>query len=44
MMTGAQYDCERELKFCKYEMTMKNVVFWDVTPGDSCKNRRFRGT
>jgi hypothetical protein len=25
-------------------MTMKNAVFWDVTPCGSCKNRRFRGT
>jgi hypothetical protein len=23
---------------------MKNDVFWDVTPYDSCKNRRFGGT
>jgi hypothetical protein len=23
---------------------LKNVVFWDVTPCDSCKNRRFGGT
>jgi hypothetical protein len=22
-------------------VTMKNAVFWDVTPCDSCKNRRF---
>jgi hypothetical protein len=25
-------------------VTMKNGVFWDVTPCGSCKNRRFRGT
>jgi hypothetical protein len=25
-------------------VTMKNVVFWDVTPCGSCKNRRFGGT
>jgi hypothetical protein len=25
-------------------MTMKNGVFWDVTPYGSCSNRRFRGT
>jgi hypothetical protein len=25
-------------------VTMKNGVFWDVTPCDSCKNRVFRGT
>jgi hypothetical protein len=23
---------------------MKNGVFWDVTPRDSCKNRRFGGS
>jgi hypothetical protein len=23
---------------------MKNAVSWDVTPGGSCKNRRFGGT
>jgi hypothetical protein len=25
-------------------VTMKKGVFWDVTPCDSCKNRRFGGT
>jgi hypothetical protein len=25
-------------------VTMKNGVFWDVTPWDSCKNRHFGGT
>jgi hypothetical protein len=25
-------------------MTMKNGVFWDVTPCGSCKKRRFGGT
>jgi hypothetical protein len=25
-------------------MTMKNAVFWDVTPCSSCKNRRFGET
>jgi hypothetical protein len=25
-------------------VTMKNGVFWDVTPCGSCKNRRFEGT
>jgi hypothetical protein len=24
-------------------VTMKNGVFWDVTPCGSCKNRRFGG-
>jgi hypothetical protein len=25
-------------------VTMKNGVFWDITPRVSCKNRRFGGT
>jgi hypothetical protein len=25
-------------------VTMKNGVFWDITPCGSCKNQRFRGT
>jgi hypothetical protein len=25
-------------------VTMKNGVFWDLMPCDSCKNRRFGGT
>jgi hypothetical protein len=25
-------------------LTVKNAVFWDVTPGGCCKNRRFGGT
>jgi hypothetical protein len=25
-------------------VTMKNCVFWDVTPCGSCKSRRFGGT
>jgi hypothetical protein len=25
-------------------VTVKNGVFWDVTPCGSCKNRRFGGT
>jgi hypothetical protein len=25
-------------------VTLKNDVFWDVTPCGSCKNRRFGGT
>jgi hypothetical protein len=25
-------------------VTMKNDVFWDITPCGSCKNRRFGGT
>jgi hypothetical protein len=23
-------------------VTVKNVVFWDIAPRDSCKSRRFR--
>jgi hypothetical protein len=34
--------------FVRFEVfmavTMKNGVFWDVTPCGSCKNRRFEGT
>jgi predicted transcriptional regulator len=34
--------------FVRFEVftavTMKNGVFWDVTPCGSCKSRRFRGT
>jgi hypothetical protein len=25
-------------------VTMKNAVFWDITPCGSCKNSRFGGT
>jgi hypothetical protein len=36
------------LYFVRFEVftavTMKNGVFWDVTPCGSCKNRRFGGT
>jgi hypothetical protein len=36
------------LKFLRFEVftavTMKNGVFWDVTPCGFCKNRRFGGT
>jgi hypothetical protein len=36
------------LKFVRFEVftavTMKNGVFWDVTPCGSCKNRSFGGT
>jgi hypothetical protein len=28
----------------KYEVGLKNGFFWDVTPCDSCNNRRFGGT
>jgi hypothetical protein len=35
--------CERHL-YGEHKMVMKNVLFWDVMPCGSCKNRRFRGT
>jgi hypothetical protein len=28
----------------KTDESLKNVVFWDVMPYDSCKNGRFGGT
>jgi hypothetical protein len=28
----------------EHHLTLKNAVFWVVTPCDSCKNRRFGGT
>jgi hypothetical protein len=35
----------RYVKYVNFTaVTMKNAVFWDVTPCDSCKNQRFRGT
>jgi hypothetical protein len=27
-----------------FQVTMKNGIFWDVTPCGSCNNRRFGGT
>jgi hypothetical protein len=30
--------------FATNKLTLKNCVFWDVTPCGSCKNRRFGGT
>jgi hypothetical protein len=36
---------ERYLRFEIFsEVTMKNTVFWDVTPCGSCKDQRFGGT
>jgi hypothetical protein len=43
---------DRDLETCRIHVrsevftavTMKNVVFWDVTQCGSCKNRRFGGT
>jgi hypothetical protein len=31
-------------KFLQPEITLKNGVFWDVTPSGSCKKRLFGGT
>jgi hypothetical protein len=39
---------QNKLPFVRFEVftavTVKNGVFWDVTPSGSRKNRRFRGT
>jgi hypothetical protein len=39
---------EQRLRDVRFEaftaVTMKNGVFWDVTPCDSCMNRRYEGT
>jgi hypothetical protein len=39
---------ETVIAYVRFELftavTMKNGVFWDVTPCGSCKNRRFGGT
>jgi uncharacterized Zn-finger protein len=41
-------NCSVTLSYVRLEdftaVTMKNGVFWDVTPCGSCKNRRFGGT
>jgi hypothetical protein len=34
----------RDFPHCHQGNTMKNGVFWDVTPCGSCENRRFGGT
>jgi hypothetical protein len=43
----AHYRNMRTQKYLRFEVftavTMKNGVFWDVTPCGSCKNRRFGG-
>jgi hypothetical protein len=33
-----------KMKFLKLLASMKNGVFWDVTPCGSCKKRRYEGT
>jgi hypothetical protein len=41
-------ECDVRRCYVRFEVftavTMKNGVFWDVTPCGSCKNRRFGGT
>jgi hypothetical protein len=45
---GTQVPYANTAKYVKFEVftavTMKNGVFWDVTPCGYCKNRRFGGT
>jgi hypothetical protein len=42
------YIPEDDIRHVRFEVftavTMKNGVFWDVTPCGSCKNRRLGGT
>jgi hypothetical protein len=42
------FDTVKQVVHVRFEVftavTMKNCVFWDVTPCGSCKNRRFGGT
>jgi hypothetical protein len=42
LLTVNIIDCVRFEVFTA--VTMKNVIFWDVTLCGSCKNRRFGGT
>jgi hypothetical protein len=41
-------DIQTKLRYVRFEVftavTMKNGVFWDVTPCGSCKKRHFGGT
>jgi hypothetical protein len=45
---GALVNAATNLRVVRFEVftavTMKNDVFWNVTPCGSCKNRRFGGT
>jgi hypothetical protein len=34
----------KNINFRKLDLFLKNVIFWDVTPRGSCKNRRFGGS
>jgi hypothetical protein len=44
-MSYASPDIYQNVRFEVFTaVTMKNGVFWDVTPCGSCKNRRFGGT
>jgi retron-type reverse transcriptase len=36
--------CDHINTINKITKLLQNAVFWDVTPCDSCKNRRFGGT
>jgi hypothetical protein len=46
-MLSCAWTCDYR-RYIRFEVfmavTMKNGVFWDVTPCGSCKNRRFGGT
>jgi hypothetical protein len=44
-VNGYMYHLSQVVRFEVFTaVTMKNGVFWDVTPCGSCKNRRFGGT
>jgi hypothetical protein len=48
VMDLKEIECGLDIFCVRFEVftavTMKNGVFWDVTPCGSCKNRRFGGT
>jgi hypothetical protein len=44
-LRGTRYNKRENVRFEVFKaVTMKNGVFWDVTPCGSCKNRRFGET
>jgi hypothetical protein len=47
-MRGSRRKRQLKSNYVRFEVstavTMKNAVFWEVTPCGSCKNRRFGGT
>jgi hypothetical protein len=44
-LTFSQETCSKHVRVDVFTaVTMKNGVFWDVTPCGSCKNRRIGGT